>query len=254
MIAMRRAYDRDMSSASKRSFLRDARAASIVAAVAVALWLALRASGPLKPDVYFGWLCLLLIVGTVVEIAHTSYADGGAVLRGLLSLSATLLVLIVATALAGGYLGINETLTVSALFIIWLSFCAASTWRLRPFGPAAANAIALVFAMILMASPVVDIPLVRAAATWGQGGSVSPWQDRIIHIISGTCPFFALLDAVRPTMKIDWSHLPAMYEWSGLGQDIPMLLPNAWLSVGVYAAATAAFMPHSKRESRQPDK
>jgi len=214
---------------------RDAIPALLVCVAATALWLALRTAGPLKPEVFFGWLCLLLVAATVAAIAQAAFATGGAaVLRGFLVLCTATLMLVAAAALAGRYLGILETLRVATIFLLWLCFCSAMAWVLRGLGPATANAISLTIATLLIASPVIAIPLVRAAG--------STWQSRFVELIRNTCPFLAVVDAVRPAMKIDWTHLPRMYEWSGLGQDIPMLLPNAWVSVGIYAVVSCGLI------------
>ena len=142
---------------------------------------------------------------------------------------------LVLTSVLGPYLGLGVCVRLAVLVAAWTGVWVAGAWALRRFGPGSSGGVTLGIACVCMAAPVVAMPLVHAAAHWGPAGTVSPWQGRVVEVIGHVCPFFAVLDALRPVIRVDWGTLPGMYAWSGLGQEIPLALPGVWTCTAIYA-------------------
>ncbi len=54
-----------------------------------------------------------------------------------------------------------------------------------------------------------------------------------------SCPAMGVLQGMEPGVKTEWSVLPGMYAYSGLGQEVPAELPAWWACVLGYAGAGA---------------
>jgi hypothetical protein len=218
------------------------------------IYILLRVRGPLSAEAFLGWLCLLLVAATVLGIAVGAYASvarRAVASAGFLWVGAMLLA--GAVAVIGGHAGTREIAGVAGVFATWLALCSALAWNLRRFTAPFAYTFTLTIAMVMMASPIVANPLIRAAARWSGTDMPSPWQGRIIEVVRHGCPFLPVIDAVRPAANVEWSHLPAMYAWSGIDQNFPMPLPNVWVCAGIYgvlAVLVCAFnLRHVARNS-----
>lgn len=130
--------------------------------------------------------------------------------------------------------GLAPALAVSALASTWCGLWCAGAWALRRLGPGIGAAVPLLGASVCMALPVAAMPLIRAAVRWNSPGHPA-WQNALVQITAHACPFFPALGALRPAVTIDWGTLPGLYAWSGLGQEIPLALPNVWLCSALYA-------------------
>jgi hypothetical protein len=222
-------------------------ASAIPTSLLLILWLCARyiyaSNDPsLRTAAFVGWLCatfLLTTVAAVICTAVTSSRSSFSVIYATASLAGLLVALV---ALPGGYLGWSEILRVYFLLVSWLAFCVILANVFRRWGPGAAVTIPLTLTTLLISSPISWIPLVRATH-----GST---QDDILRGIGAACPLLALIDAIRPAIKVGWAQLPGMYTFSGLGQDIPMDLPHWYINTAFYAGAALLIFALSRLARR----
>jgi hypothetical protein len=159
-----------------------------------------------------------------------------------------LLVVLAAVVLTGclsPYIGIGACGRLAILLAAWTGLWAAGTRALRRWGPGLGLGMMLTLSSVCMALPVAAMPLVRAAAHWGSGVGVSPWQNRLVEVIGHACPCFPILEVLRTSpaeIRIDWGTLPEMYAWSGLGQEISLALPSVWSCSALYAGGALLVM------------
>jgi len=174
------------------------------------------------PATIAGYTLVMLLVMTAVATVWTATAPQKA---GQIWMLLTALAAISFAEGLAPKVGIASALAVSALAAAWCGLVGAATWALRRLGPGAGAAATLAGSALCMALPVAAMPLVRAAARWNNPGHPA-WQETLVQVSAHACPFFPALSALRPAVKVDWGTLPGMYAWSGLGQEIPLTLPN----------------------------
>ncbi|HVT81858.1 MAG TPA: hypothetical protein VHM90_14525 [Phycisphaerae bacterium] len=177
-----------------------------------------------EPTTLVGWAGILLLVATV---AAACCGHGATPL-----LAGSALVAVVAAvvgAVGARYAGMSCGMELAAVAAAWTGLWAAASFALRRFHPVAGRAMVLALAMALFASPVIAMPAVHAA------GTGTRTQRRLVEAIRRGCPMFACTDALKPRYRIDWAVLPGMYAMSGLGQEVPMELPDGWTTAGMYA-------------------
>jgi hypothetical protein len=178
---------------------------------------------------FVGWLGMLLILGAIAAVmAGTSRRPAASIV----CLAAAVAIEIVVAALIAGFTDFPSALELAAIAGTWTLLWSVIAWALRRRGAGIACTGPLLAAMILFASPVVAMPVVRAA------GVGTPTQRGLIRVIATSSPVFACLDVVKPRIRIDWAELPGMYAMSGLGQEVPMELPNGWTTAAIYAGVT----------------
>ncbi len=222
-----------------------------VAAVMLALW-AYGRWGYLPPGqregvadaLTVGWLCALFLTATAACVVWAATAPRATYPRGRLFFGYSCVIDVCGLLLIA--LGLSSTalpwLDIGAIYLLlaaWTCFITALTAGLRRWGSGVAAAGGMAVAMTLLASPIVAMPLVHAAAGWGPG-----WQPRVVAVITHTCPLLALIDALRPAMGLEWGQLPLMYRYSGLGQSIPAVAGPWWqctLGYGLLAMPLASF-------------
>jgi hypothetical protein len=189
-----------------------------------------------------GWLMLVLVMGTAVAIATAAALRRIGWAQGYLMGSAAVLV----AAVGMVQVRVGAGVALACLFVAWMMLWSAVARLLVPWGSGFSAMVPLALSGLCMSSPVAAMPLVHAAAHWGAGGSLI-WQERVVQVVRHACPFLAVLD-VMPAgeggggVRSNWSTLPGMYKWSGLGQEVPMLLPNIWVCVGIYAALAGVLL------------
>lgn len=132
--------------------------------------------------------------------------------------------------------GVWSSVRVGVLLMTWTGLWMSVAWALARFGTGVSFAVPLALAGVCFASPLLGMPVVRSAAHWGvaPGAGVSVWQARVVAAEVRACPFFGAMEALRPQARVDWGTLPGMYEWSGLGQEVPVEMPGSWGCAGVY--------------------
>jgi hypothetical protein len=175
---------------------------------------------------FVGWVGLVLIFGTIFGVIaglrHQKAAASAALLAAVLALE------VAAFGLAAGFVGLAAAAELVTIVIAWTLLWSAAACALRRFGSGIACGAPLFTAMLLLASPVAAMPLVHACPS----GS---WrQTLLVKAIAHGCPILPCLDAVKPAIRIQWAELPGMYAMSGLGQEVPMELPNGWCSMAIY--------------------
>ena len=188
-----------------------------------------------------GWLMLVLMVATVAGIVTAAMRRAGLALAYLVG-AVAMLVGVVGTVQVGGGGGVAW----ACLFVAWTMMWGVAARVLVPWGPGVSVGLPAALAGLCLASPVAAMPLVHAAAHWGGAGAGSlVWQGRVVEVVRHACPFLAVLD-VMPAggggVRSNWATLPGMYKWSGLGQEVPMLLPNVWVCVGIYAGVAGVLL------------
>jgi hypothetical protein len=214
----------------RRTALRDimieAIPGGLLALSGITTWLLARDRGPDPQHAFAGWLCLVTWGGTVAGIVRAAAGRPRGMGMSYAILVALVALLICGVGLSTGFVGVKQLVPLVTLNAAWIACWTAFAAACRRLGPVGSGTLALLFSMLLMASPVALVPAVHAthAAAW------------IINTIRYGCPFLALFDAVRP-MYVDWPHQPGMYAWSGLGNDVALPLPNVWLFALIYALA-----------------
>jgi hypothetical protein len=195
-----------------------------------------------------GWTLLMTVAGTAAAVLAGTGAvpEGRRGIRGVAAVAATTVLILICVVWNGA--GLGEAVRGGAVAGSWVLLwgLAARAWRRWGAGVSAAAALGL--AGLGLAAPVAAVPLVRWAGHWGStGGAVSAWQGRVVEVLAHACPFFPLLSALKPALRLDWGTLPGMYAWSGLGQEVPLELPGAWGCAALYAALATAVWAAGRR-------
>jgi hypothetical protein len=198
-----------------------------------------------------GWLCMLFLTATLAAIVWAAtvpltLAHQGRLFFGYAFLTDVCGLLLLVFGLGTQWLRLVDIGALYLLLAAWTALCAALTAALRRWGGGISAAVALTLALLLMSAPISAMPLVRAAASWGP-----LWQPRIVSAVTHLCPLMAMLDALRPTVRIDFGQLPIMYRYSGLGQSIPASPAPWWISTLIYAflSLPLAAIARSRRPS-----
>lgn len=196
-----------------------------VCAVAAVLWIVGVQRG--NGASFIGWLSLVLLLATVGGVISGIAAQPMAAfgcLAGLLMFGVGLL------GMSGGFLGFAEWGEVSGVLIAWTGLWAASAWGLGLRERGISVVLPVGLAMFLMGLPVIAMPLIHSA------GTSTPLQRWEVELVRRASPMFASVEALKQRVRVDWAQSPNMYEFSGLGQEVPMELPNGWSNAGIYAA------------------
>ncbi len=175
---------------------------------------------------FVGWVGLLLIFATIAGIV--AGVRGQSVLPAVFFLVAVVAIEMVALGFGAGFAGLVPAAELAAICAAWTLLWSSAAWALSRFGPAIAGGVPLLAAMLLMAAPVIALPAVHATP------SGSPRQHLLVEAIAHSCPMLACIAAVQPHIRIEWAELPGMYAMSGLGQEVPMELPEGWTSAAIY--------------------
>jgi hypothetical protein len=179
---------------------------------------------------FIGWLSLVLLLATaggVIGGTAPRPMTAVAFLAGLLTLG------IGGLGMGGGFIGFAEWVEVSAVLVAWTALWAALAWSLGLQGRGIASVLPIVLAIFLMALPVVAMPLIHAA------GTSTRLQRGEVEFVRRASPQLACVEAAKHRLRVDWAQSPNMYALSGLGQEVPMELPNGWSSAAIYAAGAA---------------
>ena len=229
-----------MSRAQVIPWLQTALPALLLVLPGSALWLAV---APTK-GAFVGWVLMMAVLGTVAAIVAGADLAAGRPHRwlALAGIGGVLFVLLLILKLVvWAEAGWREAAWTAGVAASWAALWGMLAWALRHRGAGVAIGASLGLASACMALPVAAMPVVRWAGHWGYtDGVVSVWQGRAVEVVSHACPFFALLSALKPAVGVDWGAQPGMYAWSGLGQEVPLELPEPWVCGMIYAGLTAA--------------
>ena len=184
-------------------------------------------------DMLAGWLMLLMLFATMAAIMVAAQANHFASVSvgvGLVVLA--LVPPLVFAAGSSGELPMLVVLRIVAILAAWILLCAALARLLRPLGPSVAAAATATLAMVVLALPVVLMPLLadlaKLRAEWPLGLTVN------------ACPVLWLLNGTDQALGFNWfwwSHAKLMYQFTGLGQNTPMpVLQPWWLPTGISVA------------------
>jgi hypothetical protein len=233
-------YDAPMPRSQIFSWLRTALPAVLVALAGSALWLAV----PHTKSTLVGWVLMMAVLGTVAALASGADLAGGTPhrWRALAGIGGVLFVLILILKLVVWVeAGLWEATWTASVAASWVALWGMLAWALRRRGAGVAVSVPLGLASVCLALPVAAMPLVRWAGQWGSSeGVVSVWSGRAVEVVAHACPFFAILSALKPAVRVDWGVLPGMYAWSGLGQEVPLEMPAPWVCGLIYASLAAA--------------
>jgi len=206
--------------------------------VLAGIWGAMRVDSSGDATFFPGWISLGLLTAALVTTVHESLASGTPVSSSHLSRRRGLhwvffppeTLAAVAILVIGGHhhLGWGSAFHAALLLAAWVWLCAGVARFCRHSGFAAAIALGMTISMTLLAAPVIFSPLLHAAAG-------TPVQHLFAQGLVYACPIMGELDAIRPAVRVDWSVLPGMYAYSGLGQEVPVSLPPWWISALIYA-------------------
>lgn len=192
-------------------------------------------------NVLAGWLMLVLVLctqaGILVGAARALQNDFQRILIGLVLISVAVLTVLFLAALDCQWLTAVIVLQITAVLLAWTSLCAMTARLMRPLGSAMAVGAVSTLAMLLLAAPVMLMPLMSVL-----GRLTMHWP---LALLVNACPTLWLLGAAQPATGLNWfwwSHAPRMYQLSGLGVNTPMPVLEHWLVGTVIAGMLAGFM------------
>ncbi len=200
------------------------------------------------PTITAGWLLSMLVIASLGTIGGVAALEGvGTRRQALIAASSVaagcgmLLMLVVYNA---GTLTMADALKLYGFFLTWLLFLGAMTRLTRQlFSQGAGVILPMVLGMVLIALPVLAVPLVRAS-----GGGI---RVALTTGIAYGSPGLAMLSAVQWSLRVDLARMPTMYQLSPLGQDIPMATSAWWVSTLIYGGLTGVLVAVDVRWGRR---
>jgi hypothetical protein len=214
--------------------------AAVTLAMGVAFWAGIEHT----KATLVGWVLMMTVVGMAAgvvagargeignrkwEIEKRRYPVAG--MGGGMAVAGVIFLLFIC--LCVSYAGIWGGARAGAVVGAWVMLWGAVAWGLRRWGTGVSVGVAMGLAGLCMALPVGAMPAVRAAHA-GSG-----WLRGMVEVVAHACPFFPALSALGPEVRVDWGVLAGMYQWSGLGQEVPLGLPGAWGCAALYGVLAA---------------